>query len=98
MGTFTMVNDNGHNGKPLYKNTNSQYLYYWSDYSKWFISSDYKSSMRGVTSVATTKCPGMVGPQEVMETSEWTYWNDGAWHQGALLTIACVRKFTFCEC
>ena len=86
MGTFSKTTAI-HDGAPVYKNENNQYLYYWSAYKDWRIGSDYTSPAAGVTSSGDK---GPICPESIYI---WKYWFS-EWKQGTL-NVECSGNFIY---
>jgi hypothetical protein len=73
MGTFTRMAIMTPDGRSVYQNHNSQYLYFWLEYSNWRISPDYTSNLAVVASFSADSaiCP--------MDASGWHAYNGSMW-------------------
>ena len=59
MGTYQMVPGLTKQGRPVYRSSNGQYLYYWPAFEAWRIGPDHNSASAGVMSIdrEATQCP-----------------------------------------
>jgi len=77
MGKFELVEDappGVHSaGRPVYRSSKGQYLYYWDTLKVWRIGDDYMTPEAGVTSTAglATECPDLA--------QGWSAWIGGQW-------------------
>jgi len=70
-------------GRPIYINSEGQYLYFASD-GKWKIGKDYKGTSSGIShQTCKEDCP-------IQCTNEWEYYTKGKWHVDESIKISCV--------
>mmetsp|Transcript_126315 Transcript_126315/g.252385 ORF Transcript_126315/g.252385 Transcript_126315/m.252385 type:complete len:519 (-) Transcript_126315:73-1629(-) len=63
-----------HDGRPIYKNGNDEYLYYWAETGVWHIGIDYNRPSNGIASSTTNACPSYDSAWAVFHEREgWTY-------------------------
>lgn len=65
-----------HDGRPLYQNSNGQFLYYWGPFKGWRIGDSYTSPFAGVKSKAGegVACPGEATGWSVFAGKGWGDW------------------------
>ena len=83
MGLFTRMSDQFHDGYPVYKNDNNQYLYYMEIHTEWKMSSDI-GNIYSVVAGSHSQCPNQV--------TNWYYAAD-VWLIGDL-QVSCVRNIS----
>ena len=94
MGEFVKITSLSKNSRPMYKNSNNQYLYYWISkngngiitYQGWRISADHTQVYAGVASTGRTVCPADVG--------EWWAWYNSKWNKRSDATAVCTNQCT----
>lgn len=59
-----------HAGRPIYKNSAGEYLYYWDAFGEWHIGVSYGDNSRGVASHTKAACPN--------EATEWSVFDHGS--------------------
>ena len=82
MGMFEMQPALTAGGKPVYKNSEGQYLYYWPAYLDWLISGDFTKDSAGVTSTSDTDtfCP--------YDSSGWQEYDGESFVDGSIIVLA----------
>ena len=87
MGVFQMQPALTAGGKPVYKNSNGQFLYYWPAYVNWRIGSDVTTDVAGIRSTSSTDtlCP--------QDSSGWQEWDGESWVESSVAVLAgvCLR-------
>ena len=82
MGVFQMQPALTAGGKPVYKNSEGQYVYYWPAHLDWRIGSDVTDATAGVRSTSNTDtlCP--------QDSSGWEEWVDESWVKSSVAVLA----------
>ena len=88
MGVFKMQPALTAGGKPVYKNSEGEYLHYWPARLDWLIGSDVTKDMAGVRSSSNsdTLCP--------QDSSGWMEYADGKWVKSSISVLVagmCLR-------
>ena len=82
MGVFEMQPALYAGGKPVYKNSNGEFLYYWPAAVDWLIGLDVTKDDAGVmsTSKTDTLCP--------QDSSGWQEWDGKSWVKSSITVLA----------
>ena len=82
MGVFKMQPDLTAGGKPVFKNSNGMFLYYWPANVDWTVGPDITKNASWVVSTSNTDtlCP--------QDSSEWQEWDGVSWVKRSISVLA----------
>ena len=86
MGTFVKT-ANTSNNRPVYQNSNGEFLYYWAASSQWQIHSDYTSTLSWVYATGAVDCPS--------DVTQWSVWSGSTWSSSYGVTSECIAPCAF---
>jgi hypothetical protein len=80
MGAFTQV-DHSKFGLPVYKNTHNQFLFYWEDFGRWIVGTDYHSPQ--TTGLLQSEQQSLAECPQTTDGS-WYVWDGSFWQRRAV--------------
>ena len=86
MGTFVKT-ANTSNNRPVYQNSNGEFLYYWAASTSWQIGPNYTSSPSWVYATGAVDCPS--------DVTQWSVWSGSTWSSSYGVTSECIATCAF---
>ena len=72
MGQYTILRGIERANRPVYKNSNGEYIYYYAAHKTWNMGADYDASAAGVSTYEDSNCPVNVAKWDVSDVDGWS--------------------------